>query len=106
MRDGIDYRYRRLPLRLPSQRGGGLTIGRHGIAGISLALAREKLIDGKKVVAQGKYHALEKPREKRRRTAAKAFGEITGMRLAGARIADSTKVMRKSIIDRDILLAF
>lgn len=37
-----------------------LTIGRYGPAGISLALAREKLIDAKKAVAQGKSPALEK----------------------------------------------
>lgn len=37
-----------------------LTIGRYGSAGISLALAREKLIDAKKAVAQGKSPALEK----------------------------------------------
>ncbi len=83
-----------------------LTIGRYGPAGISLALAREKLIDAKKAVAQGKSPALEKQREKRRLTAAKTFGEMTGKWLAGARMADSTKAMRKSIVDRDILPAF
>jgi hypothetical protein len=31
-----------------------LTIGRYGPAGISLVMAREKLIDAKKAVAQGK----------------------------------------------------
>lgn len=83
-----------------------LTIGRYGPAGISLALAREKLIDAKKAVAQGKSPALEKQREKRRLTAAKTFGDMTERWLAGARMADSTKAMRKSIIDRDILPAF
>lgn len=83
-----------------------LTIGRYGPAGISLALAREKLIDAKKAVAQGKSPALEKQREKRRLAAAKTFGEMTGKWLAGARMADSTKAMRKSIVDRDILPAF
>lgn len=37
-----------------------LTIGRYGPAGISRALAREKLIDAKKAVAQGKSPELEK----------------------------------------------
>lgn len=59
-----------------------LTIGRYGPAGISLAMAREKLID------------------------AKTFGDVTEKWLAGARMADSTKAMRKSIVDRDILPAF
>src|SRR3546814_4600826 len=44
-----------------------LTIGRYGPAGISLDMAREKLIDAKKAVAQGKSPALEPPREKRDR---------------------------------------
>ena len=46
-----------------------LTIGRDGVHGISQALAREKLIDAKKAVAQGKSPAMEKQREKRRLTA-------------------------------------
>ncbi len=83
-----------------------LTIGRYGPAGILLAMAREKLIDAKKAVAQGKSPALEKQREKRRLTAAKTFGDVTEKWLAGARMDDSTKAMRKSIVDRDILPAF
>ncbi len=83
-----------------------LTIGRYGPAGISLAMAREKLIDAKKAVDQGKSAALEKQREKRRLTAAKTFGDVTEKWLAGARMADSTKAMRKSIVDRDVLPAF
>lgn len=83
-----------------------LTIGRDGVHGISQALAREKLIDAKKAVAQGKSPAMEKQREKRRLTAAKTFGDVAEKWLAGARMADSTKAMRKSIVDRDILPAF
>src|SRR3546814_20057512 len=44
-----------------------LTIGRYGPAGISLALAREKLLDAKRALAQGRSPAHEKQREKRRR---------------------------------------
>jgi integrase len=83
-----------------------LTIGRYGPAGVSLALAREKLIDAKKAVAQGNSPALEKQREKRRLTAVKTFGDMLGRWLVGARMADSTRAMRKSIVDRDIFPAF
>jgi hypothetical protein len=83
-----------------------LTIGRYGPSGISLAMAREKLLDAKKAVAQGKSPAHEKQREKRRLTAAKNFGDMTAQWMAGARMADSTRAMRKSIVDRDILPAF
>ncbi|MGR4870270.1 tyrosine-type recombinase/integrase [Variovorax sp. LARHSF232] len=83
-----------------------LTLGRYGPAGISLALAREKLLDAKRAVARGESPAHEKQREKRRLTAAKTFGDMTGRWLVDARMADSTRAMRKSIVDRDILPAF
>jgi hypothetical protein len=61
-----------------------LTIGRYGPSGISLAMAREKLIDAKKAVAQGKSPAQEKQREKPRLTAAKTFGDVASKWLADA----------------------
>jgi len=69
-------------------------------------MAREKLLDAKRMVAQGISPSLEKQRAKRRLTAAKSFGEMLKRWLADARMADSTRSMRKSIIDRDILPVF
>ncbi len=83
-----------------------LSIGRYGPAGISLAMAREMLLDAKRAVAQGVSPALEKQRAKRRLTAVKTFGEMQERWLADARMADSTRAMRRSIIDRDILPVF
>ena len=83
-----------------------LTIGRYGPGGISLALAREKLLDAKKAVAAGRSPALEKQREKRRLTAAKNFGDVALKWLADAKMADSTRAMRKHVVDRDILPVF
>src|SRR3990167_4346987 len=83
-----------------------LTIGRYGPTGISLAMAREKLLDAKRMVALGKSPSLEKQRARRRLNAAKNSGETLTKWLAGARMADSTRAMRKSIIDRDILPVF
>lgn len=80
-----------------------LTLGRYGPAGMSLAMARERLLDAKRSVDQGLSPALEKQRAKRRLTAARTFGEMTERWLADARMADSTRAMRKHIIDRDIL---
>ena len=80
-----------------------LTIGRYGPGGISLALAREKLLDAKKALAQGRSPALEKQREKRRLTAAKNFGDMAVKWLADAKMADSTRAMRKHVVDRDLL---
>ena len=83
-----------------------LTIGRYGPAGMSLAMAREMLLDAKRAVAQGVSSALEKQRAKRRLTAVKTFGDMLERWLADARMADSTRAMRRSIIDRDILPVF
>ena len=83
-----------------------ITMGRYGPAGLSLALAREKLLDVKRAVARGESPAYEKQREKRRLSAAKTFGDMTACWLADARMADSTRAMRKSIVERDILPAF
>lgn len=63
-----------------------LTIGRYGPVGISLAMAREKLLDIKRTVARGESPAFEKQREKRRLAAAKNFGEMTARWLADARM--------------------
>src|SRR5690606_22707110 len=65
-----------------------------------------KLLDAKRAIAQGRSPAHEKQREKRRLTAVKSFGDMTGRWLADARMAESTRSMRKSIIDRDLSPAF
>ncbi|MFP1906699.1 tyrosine-type recombinase/integrase [Lonsdalea quercina] len=80
-----------------------LTIGRYGPAGISLALAREKLLDAKRAISEGRSPAHEKQREKRRLTATKHFDDMAARWLVDARMADSTRSMRKSIMERDIL---
>jgi hypothetical protein len=43
-----------------------LTLGRYGATGLSLARAREKLIDAKRSISEGLSPAQEKQREKRR----------------------------------------
>ncbi|HET7837439.1 MAG TPA: tyrosine-type recombinase/integrase [Variovorax sp.] len=83
-----------------------LTIGRYGRAGISLALARERLLDAKRAIADGKSPAQEKQREKRRLSEGKNFGEFAAKWMLEGRMADSTKAMRKHIVDRDILPVF
>ena len=83
-----------------------LTIGRYGPGGLSLARAREKCIDAKRAVSEGQSPAQEKQRERRRLSDAKTFQEFTDEWYEGARMADSTRSMRKSILDRDILPVF
>jgi integrase len=83
-----------------------LTIGRYGPAGLSLARAREKLIDAQRALAEGRSPAREKQREKRRIKEAKNFGEFGERWFQEARMADSTRAMRRSVYERDILPAF
>ncbi len=83
-----------------------LTLGRYGPAGLSLARAREKLIDAKRTILEGRSPAQEKQREKRRIKEAKSFGEFGERWLKEARMADSTRAMRRSIFERDILPTF
>ena len=84
-----------------------LTIGRYGSKdGISLLMARERCMEARKAIAQGVSPAQEKQREKSRQAEAQTFGEYTKRWLAEHRMADSTKAMRKTVIDRDILPVF
>lgn len=94
----------RLDYRLNGRRET-LTIGRYGSGGISLALARERCLEAKRAVAKGRSPSLEKQREKRRLGEAKSFKEFTVKWLGDARMAESTRSMRKGIIDRDIMPA-
>ncbi|MFA6967968.1 tyrosine-type recombinase/integrase [Bosea sp. (in: a-proteobacteria)] len=95
----------RLDYRLNGRRET-LTLGRYGPAGLSLARAREKLVDARRAISEGRSPAQEKQREKRRLQEAKSFGEFGERWLQEARMADSTRAMRRSIFERDILPAF
>ena len=83
-----------------------LTLGRYGPAGLSLARAREKLIDAQRSIQEGRSPAQEKQREKRRIKEAKSFGEFGERWLQDHRMAESTRAMRRSIYERDILPTF
>ncbi|UVV69226.1 tyrosine-type recombinase/integrase [Brucella anthropi] len=83
-----------------------LIIGKYGPAGVSLARAREKLIEAKLMLQDGLSPAHEKRRDKRRIKEAKSFGEFGERWFQEARMADSTRAMRRSIFERDILPAF
>ena len=91
----------RLDYRLNGRRET-LHIGRYGVDGISLALAREKVMDARRAVADGKSPAIEKQREKRRIKEAKSFGEFGEFWLQKAPMADSTRAMRRSIWAREL----
>ncbi|WP_300377017.1 integrase arm-type DNA-binding domain-containing protein [Henriciella sp.] len=83
-----------------------LTIGRYGRYGISLAVARERLRDAKLMIEQGRSPAKEKKREKQRRFKGGTFEEMANAWLEREEIADSTRDMRRAIVQRDLIPAF
>lgn len=83
-----------------------LTLGKYGPDGLSLARAREKLIDAKRAISEGRSPAQEKQHDKRRLKEAKRFGEFGEKWFQESRMADSTRAMRRSIYERDILPTF
>ncbi len=83
-----------------------LTIGRYGFGGISLAEARERLRNARRLLGEGTSPALQKQREKARGPETQTFSDYATRWLYGATMAESTRTMRKSVLDRDILPAF
>lgn len=79
-----------------------LTLGRYGIGGITLAEARERLLQAKKQIQDGKSPAKEKLRAKAREDAAGTFGDWARRWLKDHKMADSTRDMRKSVYERDL----
>jgi integrase len=91
----------RLDYRLNGRRET-LNLGRYGRDGISLLLARERCLDARREVREGRSPAIEKQREKRRLKEAKSFGEFGETWFEKAPMADSTRAMRRSIWNREL----
>lgn len=79
-----------------------ITFGRYGPGGITLAEARERLAEAKKMIAAGKSPAREKAREKARVRDAETFGAWAEKWLRGYQMADSTRDMRRSVYEREL----
>src|SRR6478736_3914917 len=80
-----------------------VTFGKYGPADLSLARARELCIDARRAIKEGRSPAIEKQRAKRRLMEAKAFGEFGEKWLAASPMADSTRAIRRSIFERELL---
>ncbi|WP_425290057.1 tyrosine-type recombinase/integrase [Shewanella algae] len=79
-----------------------ITFGRYGIGGITLAEARERLNEAKRMVIDGK----EKARAEARTKDAETFGAWAIKWLRGYQMADSTRDMRRSIYERELKAKF
>lgn len=96
---GISFR---LDYRLNGRRET-VHLGKYARDGISLARARELCLDARRAIAEGRSPAIEKQREKRRIKEAKSFGEFGEKWLVNAPMADSTRAMRRSIFERELM---
>ena len=92
----------RLDYRLHGRRET-VVLGKYGPTGLSLARAREKCIDARRAIGEGRSPAIEKQREKRRLLEARSFGELGEKWLVAAPMAESTRAMRRSIFERELL---
>ena len=79
-----------------------ITLGRYGVGGITLAEARERLGEAKKMIAAGKSPAKEKARDKARVKDAETFGAWAEKWLSGYQMADSTRDMRRGTYEREL----
>ena len=79
-----------------------VTFGRYGVGGITLAEARERLGEAKKMIAGGKSPAKEKARDKARIKDAETFGAWGEKWLRGYQMADSTRNMRRAVFEREL----
>jgi integrase len=95
----------RLDYRLNGRRET-VNFGKYGRNGISLLRAREMCLDAKRAVREGRSPAIEKQREKRRLKEAKSFGQFGERWISSDAMADSTRAMRRSIFERDLLPAW
>lgn len=80
-----------------------LVIGQYGRDGISLAEAREELITAKKLLKAGQSPAAAKRDGIRQIAGAETFAVYTDTYMKHVTLADSTRAMKQSVIDRDIL---
>lgn len=80
-----------------------LVIGQYGRDGISLAEAREELIAAKKLLKAGQSPAAAKRDGIKKIRGAETFAVHTDSYMKHVILADSTRVMKQVVIDRDIL---
>lgn len=83
-----------------------VTFGQYGLGGITLAEARERLGEAKKLLADGKSPAREKARAKERVKEKKTFDDWAQDWLRGYEMAESTRDMRKACYQRDLKVPF
>ncbi len=83
-----------------------MTFGQYGLGGITLAEARERLGEAKRLIAAGKSPAREKAKSKTREKGANTFDDWAQSWLRGYEMADSTRDMRRACYERELKAVF
>lgn len=83
-----------------------LTIGRYGPEGINLVEARGKLAEAKKLITSGISPAIKKQQAKQEIRKALSFREYEKHWRKTWNVAESTRALRLSIMDKEVLPYF
>lgn len=83
-----------------------LTIGAYGPAGLTLAEARERTIQARRMLLNGVSPAADKQRRKTAAKSERTFGSWAREWVEGYRMAETTRTGRRGVLQRDILPRF
>lgn len=83
-----------------------LTIGKYGAGGISLAEAREKLQEAKKLVSNGISPSIRKQESKRQFRSSTKFKDYAAEWEKNWRVAESTRSLRLAIFHKHVIPAY
>jgi hypothetical protein len=82
-----------------------LTLGKYGSDGISLAEARGRVVEARRLIESGVSPAAEKQRDKARIRDARSFETWANDWITRYKMAETTRAMRRSVLKRDVLPA-
>lgn len=83
-----------------------LTIGRYGAGGISLAEARDKLNEAKKMLERGLSPAMKKQEGKSSLRTASSFSDYAALWSKQWKVAESTRNLRLAILEKELIPVF
>ncbi|MCC8379866.1 integrase arm-type DNA-binding domain-containing protein [Xenorhabdus sp. PB30.3] len=80
-----------------------VTLGRYGADGITLAEARKRLVEAKKMISDGLSPSTIKKNEKKLSNKSNTFSAYAELYFKNIKLADSTRKMKVSVLEREII---
>ncbi|MDE1481354.1 tyrosine-type recombinase/integrase [Xenorhabdus bovienii] len=80
-----------------------ITLGRYGGDGITLAEARKRLVEAKKMISDGFSPSAQKRTDKKLSDKSNTFSAYAELYFENAKFADSTRKMKMSVLEREIV---